>query len=274
MYEPRRYRDRMGKGRFVSSTVTIQETDLWIGIDPATVSRVGMDRIIKRVRSRVTRLRHELSTYLEGYPEYGRSLTPVVPADGAPAIVRMMAKASERAGTGPMSAVAGAFAQAVGQDLLTFAASVPGRLGETVEPGEVVIENGGDIFVSASRPLTVYVEAGPSPLSGAIGVRLPGGAGRSFGVCTSSGTVGHSLSLGSADAVMIVCEDTLIADAYATAFANLVKGPEEVAGVIEMVRVIPEILSCIILAGGQAGMCGDLEIVVRERNVPEERIRD
>ena len=270
MYEPRRYRDRMGKGRFVSSTVTIQETDLWIGVDPATVSRVGMDRIIRRVRSRVTRLRHELSTYLEDHPGYGRSLTPVVPADGAPAIVRMMAKASERAG----SAVAGAFAQAVGQDLIAFAASVPGSPGEAVEPSEVVIENGGDIFVSAGQPLTVYVEAGPSPLSGAIGVRLPGGVSRSFGVCTSSGTVGHSLSLGSADAVMIVCEDTLVADAYATAFANLVKGPEEVAGVIGMVKGIPEILSCIILAGGQAGMCGDLEIVVRERNVPEERIRD
>ena len=264
MYEPRTYRDRMGGNRFVSCTMTIQETDLWIGVDPAAASRIGMDRILRTARTTVTRLRHELSTYLASHPAYGRSLTPVIPAHNAPGIARAMAEASAKSGTGPMSAVAGAFSQAVGLAIL----------GLDGEPIEVVVENGGDIFVSAQQPLTVFVEAGESSLSGSIGVRIPGGPRSSFGICTSSGTVGHSLSLGLADAVMIVCEDTLLADAYATAFANLVKVPDDVAGVIAQVRQVPEILSCIILAGGQVGMCGDLEIVVRDTFEPEEMIRD
>lgn len=94
-----------------------------------------------------------------------------------------------------MSAVAGAFARETGR-----------MLRREFGVGEVVVENGGDIYADVHRPLDVALFAGESPLSERVGLHIPGGA-FPLGICTSSGTVGPSLSFGRADAVMIVCCD-------------------------------------------------------------------
>ena len=72
---------------------------------------------------------------------------------------------------------------------------------------EVIVENGGDVFLKSSGPLDLGLYAGEnSPFSGEIKLRIdPSGAG--IGICTSSGTVCHSLSMGKADAVTAVARE-------------------------------------------------------------------
>jgi ApbE superfamily uncharacterized protein (UPF0280 family) len=111
-----------------------------------------------------------------------------------------------------MAAVAGAIAEYVGRALLPLSE-------------EVIVENGGDIFIFSKRERLAAVYAGDSPLSGRLAVALkprggPGTAG-AFGVCHSSGTVGHSLSFGKADAALVISEDCALADAAATRLGNL-----------------------------------------------------
>ena len=107
--------------------------------------------------------------------------------------------AAQAAGVGPMAAVAGALAEQVGQRLLK-------------STSEVIIENGGDIFIGARQILTVGVYAGGSPLSLKLGLRIDPAKGIR-GICTSSGTVGHSLSFGKADAVCVLSDSCALADA-------------------------------------------------------------
>jgi len=82
-------------------------------------------------------------------------LVPLEPEPSAPEVVRLMCWAGKNAGVGPFAAVAGAVAELVGL----------GLLGHTEE---VVVENGGDIFMQVKRKRVVAVYAGDSPFSGTI----------------------------------------------------------------------------------------------------------
>ncbi|HOH54381.1 MAG TPA: UPF0280 family protein, partial [Fervidobacterium sp.] len=95
---------------------------------------------------------------------------------------------------------------------------------------EVIVENGGDIFIKNVNPITTAIYAGNSPLSGKIGLEIPPGV---HGVCTSSGTVGHSFSFGKADAVTIVCDSASISDAFATAYCNMLKDEKDIEKVLK-----------------------------------------
>ncbi len=123
-----------------------------------------------------------------------------------------MAAAAQTAGVGPMAAVAGAIAECVGRELLEFSP-------------EVIVENGGDIFLKVSHRRTVGIFAGDSPLTGRIGIQIEA-RDTPLGVCTSSGTVGHSLSFGRADAVVVLAPAAALADAAATAIGNRVSRKE------------------------------------------------
>lgn len=118
-----------------------------------------------------------------------------------------MAEAAERAAVGPMAAVAGAVAD--------FA------LSQVIEQGAefCIIDNGGDIALITDRDILVGLYAGTSPFSGKYAFRIAASRGR-YGICTSSATVGHSISLGIADSVTVFGPDPILADAMATAICN------------------------------------------------------
>jgi ApbE superfamily uncharacterized protein (UPF0280 family) len=120
-----------------------------------------------------------------------------------------MAEAASIAGVGPMAAVAGAVASFLGQVLGSCSR-------------EVIVENGGDIYLRSAHERVVAVFAGDSPFSYKIGLRVKP-EDTPAGICTSSGTVGHSLSFGNADAVVIKGESAILADAVATQAGNLIK---------------------------------------------------
>jgi hypothetical protein len=167
---------------------------------------------------------------------------------GVHPLLRDMYEAAQAAGTGPMSAVAGAIGQYTANDLIS-------RFGLR----EVIVENGGDIFLKLTAPATVAVFAGTSPLSDKIGLVIRPEE-TPLAVCCSSGTVGHSLSFGIADACMIACRSGAQADAYATAFCNEVKNRDQVQQVTEMALKKPEIMSVVIIAGDKVGLGGSIEV--------------
>src|SRR4030043_2287009 len=199
MYQPRTYRCWIKDDDLVSFNVTVKETDLYIRA-ASNLEAEALKAVIKH--------RTPLEEYIRSHPLFLHSLEPCSVEEDAPAIVRVMAQAAQIVGVGPMAAVAGAIAEAVGTDLL---AHTP----------EIVVENGGDIFMKISRPRLIGVYAAASPLTGKIALEI-NPQETPLGVCTSSGTVGHSLSLGAADAVIALSHSAALADAAATAIGNKV----------------------------------------------------
>ncbi|HSA32622.1 MAG TPA: UPF0280 family protein [bacterium] len=243
-YEPRTYRGGMGADRFRPFTVVEGETDLWIGVDAASY-RSAMERF---VRETVKRLRGELSAWIARDRAFVESFSPIAVPEVAPEPIRSMAAAAQRAGVGPMAAVAGAIAETAGRALMV-----------EFNGTEVVVENGGDIWAQVVSPLTVSVYAGSSPLSRKVGIVVPPELSP-MGICTSSGTVGHSFSFGKADAAMICCRDTALADAFATAFCNRVKSADDIEPQLTRAAAEPEILSALFVVGDTVGVRGKFEL--------------
>lgn len=244
MIEPRTYRQHFSQERFRSFVVTYKETDLWIGVDPDSFR----DEMKEVSFLKIKELRTVLEQYIGTDPDFGKTFEPYPAEPNAPAIVKGMVRAAERANVGPMAAVAGAFSEAVGRHLL-----------EKFNIQELVVENGGDIFLKIERPILMSVYAGNSPLSEKIGIEIQA-TDSPLGVCTSAGTVGPSVSFGQADAVMIACRNTALADAFATGFGNRIKTPEDVQEVIDQTVQFPEILSAVMICRDKVGIRGKYEM--------------
>lgn len=239
-YSKRTYRGRFSVLGRKSFTVKYKETDLWIGVDSESY-QPQMPEVCLQL---VIELRRSMDLYLDGHKGYARSLVPYDVSPDDPEILKMMARASAVAGIGPMSAVAGAVAKYVAIRLMAIC---PYR--------EIIVENGGDIYANLLNDIDIAVFAGASPLSEKVGLHIPASA-CPLGICTSSGTVGPSLSFGRADAVMVVCSDVLLADSYATAMANMVKTSDDIPPVIGKIGTCPDILSAIVVKDDKMAITG------------------
>ncbi len=237
MYQPRTYRHWVTDEDLVSFHATVKETDLYI--------RAHND-LSRRAEELVVECRRDLETYIAANPDFLKSLTPVPIEESAPLIVRQMGRAAEAAGVGPMAAVAGAIAEFVGRGL-----------GEHSD--EIIVENGGDIYLKSLKPRTVGIYAGSSPLSGRVGLKIAA-THTPLGVCTSSGTVGHSLSLGRADAVVALSPSTALADAAATAIANTVSNADDIAKALTTAEDMEGITGAVIIIGDRTGLWGRVEV--------------
>jgi uncharacterized protein len=237
-YEPRTYRTRMARPGLTGFRVEVKETDLWV---------LAARDFSSDVRDLVIQERQQLEAYIAGHPGFLTSLVPW-PADPfAPPVVREMIDAAAAAGVGPMAAVAGALAARVGRFLTPLSP-------------EVIVENGGDIYLAIAHPATVALFAGKSPLSHRVGLNLDP-ALSPLGVCTSSATVGHSLSFGKADAACILAKNTALADAAATALGNRIQGAEAIAPALEWVASVPDLLGAVVIVGDKLGAWGQVELV-------------
>ncbi|MBT8342400.1 MAG: UPF0280 family protein, partial [Desulfatitalea sp.] len=119
---------------------------------------------------------------------------------------------------------------------------------------------GGDIFLKCKTPITIAVYAGDSPLSLKIGLTVSPDD-HIQAVCTSSGTVGHSLSLGRADAVCVASSNGALADAMATAIGNRVHRPDDIHEAIAWGRCVDGVMGILIIVGDRMGAWGRLEVV-------------
>lgn len=236
----------MGNRRWVTFRTASHETDLWVAIDRSHYSKEAEQFTMERILY----YREILEKHIEGNPEFRDSLIPVTCLTGAHPIISAMSEAALRAGMGPMSAVAGTMAEFICGDLLA-----------EYSADEVIVENGGDIFMKLTGPVTTSVYAGTSPLSEKIALHIKPEE-TPLAVCCSSGTVGHSLSFGMADACVIACRSGAQADAWATAFCNEVKDHGLIHEVTERALAYPETEAVVIIAGEKVGLGGRIEIKI------------
>ncbi|MCX5836392.1 MAG: UPF0280 family protein [Deltaproteobacteria bacterium] len=237
-YQERTYRNKICNKELQAFHVSVRETDLFILADHLLSDLVSQS---------VYKYREYIESYIKYHPHFLTSLVPLEQDNFAPDIVRDMLKAAEIAKVGPMAAVAGAIAEYVGQDILLHGCR------------NVVVENGGDIFLKTEQEVTVGVYAGESPLSYKVRIlikpeQMP------LGVCTSSGTVGHSLSLGRADAVCVLSHSVSVADAAATAIGNLVRNKNDIKKALAWGLDIKEVSGILIISGDQLGVQGNIEL--------------
>lgn len=250
MGERRFYRDGMGEGRFVSFRVTRGETDLWIGVDPASWRPELPAETVRFVE----RARGDLVDYIVGRPEFRISYEPLSDDPAAPPIARAMLDAARAAGVGPMAAVAGALSDAVAE-----------FLSDAVSVREAVVENGGDIRLAVAAPCLVSIHAGRSPLSDLIAVEA-GGPGLPAGIATSAGRLGHSFSYGRADACVAAAGSAALADAYATACGNRLGSAADLRRELEAAKTRPGLRGLAAIVGGSFGCAGDIRIAALAAN--------
>lgn len=200
----------------------------------------------------ILRERMLLMDYIRRNPDFLSSLEPMVVEEG-PLIVKLMARAARKGEVGPMAAVAGSIAQV---SLLQLK-SAGSRCS--------IVDNGGDIALINNRKVTVGLYAGVSSLSGNIGFRLKPGGER--GVCTSSGTVGHSISFGRADSVTVFADEASIADALATSIANSANGISDSEAVQKALGRADEFREnfkgVLVVVGEHAGKIGKIPKLVK-----------
>ncbi|MFZ3062654.1 MAG: UPF0280 family protein [Actinomycetota bacterium] len=221
----------------VSFQVVVKETDLHISAN---------QNLKEKAREAVQRYRCDIEDFISSHPVFGTTFTPYKVPYSVPSIAKSMAEAAEMAGVGPMAAVAGAIAEYVGKDLLNYSK-------------EIVVENGGDIFIKTAEPRKIGIYAGKSPLGNKIALTVYPEQ-TPLGVCTSSGTVGPSVSFGKADAVVILSPNTSLADATATAVGNIVQAEDDIEKGITKAREISGVVGVIIIKGEKIGFWGDVEI--------------
>ncbi len=201
-YQKRFYRDWVTAEGLHRCRIVCAESDLNVYSD-----RPVDEALLKEC---LGRYRRQIADYGSMDPRFFSALKPLGIAVSAPPIVVAMGRAAHAAGVGPMAAVAGAIAQFVGRVLLRRGCR------------DVIIENGGDIFCAIRTERIVRLFCGKASAWKGLGIRVKAHL-TPLGICTSSGTIGHSLSFGDADAAVILARDALLADAVATAACNRIR---------------------------------------------------
>ncbi|MGI6434945.1 MAG: UPF0280 family protein [Syntrophomonadaceae bacterium] len=227
--------------------VQVKQSDLAIGVDLNSYS----DSLLSLCRNQLIKLRSDIEDYILRQPLFQTTLLPIPLLPGAPEIVKRMSRAANRATVGPMAAVAGTIAEMMGEKL-------------SISSREVVVENGGDIYLKTGRERMVAIFAGQSRFSYRIGIRIAGSED-AIGICTSSGTVGHSLSLGRADAVVIKADSAALADAVATGAGNMVESKADLMKAIAYAQNIPGVIGVLAIKDDQLAAWGQMEIAPIEK---------
>ncbi len=238
MFDNRTYRNRHKKDGLISFDITVKETNLNI--------QATSDLSAQAVQA-VLECRNYIENYISINSEFASALNPVQENSPAPQIICDMIKAGEKASVGPMASVAGAVAEYTGNALLKYSP-------------EILVENGGDIFIKSESDTIFGIYAENSPFFMTTGI-LVEKREAPYGICTSSGTLGHSKSFGKADAATVLADSCPFADAVATALGNKIKAAKDIQGAIDWAKSIEGVQGIVIIKGESIGLWGDLKLV-------------
>ena len=236
-YQKRFYRESAKDSDLIGQEVIVKETDLFISAEKNI--KAAAEEIVKKYRA-------QIEDYIRKRPEFMTSLEPISQDSAAADIIKEMIRATALAGVGPMASVAGAVGEFIGNELLAYSR-------------QIIIENGGDIFIRSDKIRTIAIYAGDSLLSNKIFIKIKP-EDTPMGICTSSGTVRHSLSFGKADACVIIAKSAALADAVATAACNRIKDRKDIAPGLEFALSIKGIKGAAAILGKDFGSIGDIEL--------------
>lgn len=238
-YEYRTYR-LLGENKdLISFSVKIKETDLFIK---------ATKNLTKKVERLVKKYRNDLERYILRNKKFLVSLIPLEDDNSAPLIVKEMIYYSKRVNVGPMAGVAGAIAFFVGKELLSYV-------------DEFIIENGGDIALFIKKERIIYIYPGEaSPFKGKLFLRLTS-CNKIYGIATSSGKIGPSLSFGKTDSVTILSSSPILSDMVATKLGNMVKTPDDIYNAINEGKKIRGVEGILITIGDKMGIWGNINLL-------------
>ncbi|MFA4843108.1 MAG: UPF0280 family protein [Candidatus Omnitrophota bacterium] len=239
-FQRRFYRDWVSHKDLKFSYVTYKETDLQI------LTNRPLDT--KFVEECLRILRWDIESYITRDRRFLSALKPVEVELHAPAIVKEMSEAGKLAFVGPMAAVAGAIAEFLGRDLLKEGYK------------DVIVENGGDIFIQSRKSRIVRIYTGSPKLWKDLSIKISPKM-MPLGICTSSGTVGHSLSFGAADSVVVLAKNAALADAVATATANRVQSKADLEPALKFARSIKGVKGVIIIIKNNLASAGEVKFI-------------
>lgn len=237
-YEERTYRKEWLKTHndLIGFEVCYKESDLLI------LAEKGLKN---EALASLLKYRKQLEDYISQNKGFASSFIPLAIDKRVPDIINEMLLSAKEANVGPMAAVAGAIAEFVGRDLLKYS-------------NQIIVENGGDIFIHTQKARQIGIFAGNSLLSGRIGIEI---GISDWGVCTSSGTIGHSISFGKADACCVVSKSAVLSDAFATGIGNLIKTSADIHKGIEVAKNKQGILGVVIIKDEQMGVWGKIKLI-------------
>ncbi|KPK97337.1 MAG: hypothetical protein AMJ95_09490 [Omnitrophica WOR_2 bacterium SM23_72] len=224
-YQRRFYRDWVGAKDLFRAHIVAGESDLLIFTDKP------LDRSF--IEKRLRLYRFAIEAYIQKDRRFATALKPLEVEITAPKIIKAMAFYAKRARVGPMATVAGAIAQFLGQDLLKK------------NYKNVIIENGGDLFLKTTKMRLIGIYAGRSKIWNKLRLKIRP-SDTPLGLCTSSGVLGHSLSFGNADSVTVLSRNACLADAVATTACNLVKTKKDLKKALRFIRSIRGVLGVVI----------------------------
>jgi len=237
----------------------LNETSVCITADDRAKDKEKDKRYIEIAKEEIVRQRRELERFVRWHPYFLVALEPYqyqrdeAEKDEVPEIVERMIAASEKVGTGPMSAVAGTLAEFACEAMLAAGARY------------AIVDNGGDIALINDREVLVGIYAGDSPFSNKIALRIKPGAspGSSLiGICTSSGTIGHSISFGTADAATVISTSPSLADAAATALGNTITDAQSIQEAFNVIGDVKGIEGALVIYRDILAMWGEVPEIV------------
>ncbi len=222
---------------FSGFNVTYKESDLYIYTDNKQLKKEAYLSLLK--------YRNIIEKHIRLYPDFLTSLVPLeIPLGKLDEIIYIMYKSGKLAGVGPFAAVAGAIAEFVAKDLTVFS-------------NEIIVENGGDIFIIGKEEKVVKIFSGRL---NSLGLKIKGEQ-LPIAVCSSSSRIGHSLSTGNAELVVVLSEKGAYADAFATSICNDIKDEKSIEKNIIKYKKIKEIIGCLIYFNNKISGWGELELV-------------
>lgn len=244
MNNPRQYRYQANSENLEKFLVCYKQSDLWIGMDRSSFQPIYPDLIYQKL----VKLRKLFDIHLAKYPHFKSALSPITPPPDADSLITHLYQLSEKAGVGPLGGIAGCFAQQIGKFIV-----------EKLGGKQVIVENGGDIYVNGEQTSYVLISSGNSKLSNVFSIEITPDI-TPCGVCSSSGKYGHSKNLGNADSVTVICRDPAMADLLATALSNEVKSALDIEKVLKCSEQIEEIIFIAIIFNQQIGFRGKCSI--------------
>lgn len=236
MYEERFYRDKILSKFKVE--VSFKESDLLICSDKKIPGDKARTILVKYYR--------QIEEYIAKNPLFLTSLSPLASDPQAPSIVKDMLDSSKVTGIGPFSAVAGAIAQYVAGELLHYCQ-------------EIIVENGGDIFLKINQDKTIGIYLGRESKIDNFNLKIRK-KDHPFGIASSSSRIGHSLNFGQADLVSVVAESTILADSFATSISNRIKKEKDIDRILSEVKNNFPVQGLLVAFGGKIFLWGDLEL--------------
>ena len=225
-----------------SFQIVVEQTDLWVTVradSPNLMETLALDS--------VNRLRGQIEAWMGLDPSFGPSLKPLpVPADG-PEIIRRMCAAAAIMNVGPMACVAGGIAALTAKALLPYSP-------------DCLVENGGDSMLHSTRERTVALLVEPGKKS-ELGLRFHA-HDFPLSLCASSAKFGHSLSLGNGELAVVRSGDAFLADAAATAFCNMLQGPQDLEKTADRARELESegIEGVFLQCSGRIAVWGNVEL--------------